>query len=160
MGIRRMILLIVVMQSCAILQEPTISKKGSIDDYQFVVIPETGSLSSSTGGVYGNQYGTYGGTTSKSINPGSVIEGYFLKRGILSVDEVRPEHVEKTLIVKYGQGGKRFVAGGLGGYTLEVTILVLDAQTMSVIYSCTAEGQGSTEADDIREAIDRCLSKL
>ena len=52
------------------------------------------------------------------------------------------------------------VTGGLGGYTLEVTIILIDAKTYDTIYSCTAEGQGSTEADDIREAITRCLSGL
>jgi hypothetical protein len=49
---------------------------------------------------------------------------------------------------------------GWGGYTIEVTIQFVSAKTNSLVCSCTAEGIGSTEADDIREAITRCLDKL
>lgn len=57
-----------------------------------------------------------------------------------------------------GESGKRNT--GLGGYTLEVTIQLISAKTSSLVCSCTAEGQGSTEADDIRQAITRCLNEL
>jgi hypothetical protein len=110
--------------------------------------------------VYGNQYGVYGSTSSKEINPSKIIEGILLKRGLISTDTVTSESKDKTLIVKYGESGRRDVAGGLGGYTLEVTITIVTAKTNEVVYSCTAEGQGSTEVDDIREAIHRCLSGL
>jgi hypothetical protein len=150
----------ILINGCAVLQEPIIKKHETIDKYQYVVIPATSNLSSSTGGVFGGQYGVYGASTSKEVNPGAVIEGILLKKGLTSVNEIRPEIMDKTLIVKYGESGRRDVAGGLGGYTLEVTIIFISAKTYNTIYSCTAEGQGSTEADDIREAITRCLSGL
>lgn len=50
--------------------------------------------------------------------------------------------------------------GGIGGYTLEVSIQILDAKTQEPVFICTAEGQGDTEADDIRKAITRCLESL
>ena len=59
--------------------------------------------------------------------------------------------------MNYGESGKR--NRGLG-YTIEVTIQFISAKTHAPICSCTAEGQGETEADDIREAITRCLSGL
>jgi hypothetical protein len=125
-----------------------------------VVLPNAASLSSSSGGVYGNRYGVYGSSSSKEINPSNIIEGILLKRGLISTDTVTSENKDKTLIVKYGESARRDVAGGLGGYTLEVTIAIVTAKTNEVVYSCIAEGQGSTEVDDIREAIHRCLSGL
>lgn len=154
------VLVIVSLNACAILQEPIINRHDDIKKYKYVVIPKTDTITSGAGSVYGNQYGVYGGTITDSINPGSVIEGILLKKQFISVDEIRPEIANKTLIVKYGQSGKRDVAGGFGGYTLEVSISFINAKTYESVYSCTAEGQGSTEADDIREAITRCLSGI
>lgn len=142
------------------LKPPTISKQSSIENYEYALIPNTNSLSSGTGGVYGNEYGVYGSSVSKSVNPRDVIQGVLLKKGMVTVPEIKPDLVHKTLIVNYGESGKRYVAGGLWGYTLEVTIKFIDAESYETIYACTAEGQGSTEADDIREAIGRCLSGL
>jgi len=155
-----LVLLSVITTGCAILKEPEITKRENIDQYNFVVLPKTTSFSSGTGSVYGDQYGVYGGSSSKEINPSHVIEGILLKRGLMSTAAVKPGNESKTLLVKYGESGMRDVAGGLGGYTLEVTIALISAKTNSVVYSCVAEGQGSTEVDDIREAIHRCLSGL
>jgi len=151
---------VIFLNGCAVLEAPKITRHDDIKKYQYVAISSTGTLNSGAGAVFGNQYGVYGGTTSKSINPGSVIEGILLKKGYTSINEIKPEIAHKTLVVKYGQSGKRDVAGGLGGYTLEVTISFINAKTYENVYSCTAEGQGETEADDIREAITRCLSGI
>lgn len=155
-----LLLLSVLASGCASLKEPEITKRGEINVYSFVVLPNAASLSSISGGVYGNQYGVYGSSSSKEINPSNIIEGILLKRGLISTDAVTSENKDKTLIVKYGESGRRDVAGGLGGYALEVTIAIVTAKTNEVVYSCVAEGQGSTEVDDIREAIHRCLSGL
>lgn len=96
--------------------------------------------------------------TSKSINPSDVISGILMKKGFVIVESIT--NPTQTLIVKYGQGDKREVLGGLGGYTLEVSIQILKAKTQEPLFLCTAEGQGDTEADDIREAITRCLQEL
>lgn len=153
-------LTIISISGCAVLQEPKIEKHETIDNYKYVAIPATSTKVSSTAGFYGGQYWTYGESTSKELHPSAVIEGILLKKGLISVSEIRPEMVDKTLIVKYGESGKRYAAGGLGGYTLEVTIVLISARTHNTIYSCTAEGQGETEVDDIRMAITRCLSGL
>ena len=155
-----LLLLIILATGCAILKEPKITKRGEINEYSFVVSPNTASLSSSSGGVYGNRHGVYGSSRSKEVNPSNIIEGILLKRGLISTGTVTSENKDKALIVKYGESDRRDVAGGLGGYTLEVTIAIVTAKTNEVVYSCVAEGQGSTEVDDIREAIHRCLSGL
>ena len=151
---------IISISSCAILKDPIITKNDSIEGYKYVFIPTKSNLTSGTGGVYGGQYGVYGSSTSKSVNPSDVISGILLKNGFISLHEIRPELIDETIIVNYGESGKRTIAGGLGGYTIEVTIKFISAKTYETICSCTAEGQGSTEADDIREAITRCLSGL
>ena len=150
----------VLASGCAILKEPEITKRREIHEYSFVVLPNAENLSSSSGGIFGNQYGVYGSTTTKEINPRNIIEGILLKRGLISTETVTSENRDKTLVVKYGESGRRDVAGGLGGYTLEVTIAIVTAETNEVVYSCVAEGQGATEVDDIREAIHRCLSGI
>ena len=154
------LLLSTLIHGCAVLQAPQINKSGDLSQYKFMVLPKTNSLSSSSASVYGGQYSLYGSSASKEVNPSQIIEGLLLKRGVVSTEAVRAGEEEKTLLIKYGESGKRDVAGGLGGYTLEVTIALISAKTNEVVYSCTAEGQGSTEADDIREAIHRCLSGL
>ena len=159
---KKIIALIVItilgFSACAIKEKPIIKKYSNTSKYQFVVIPSTDNLSSSSGGFYGNQYGVYGSSQSKSLNPSSVIEGILLKKGLTSVNKITPEIADKTLIVKYGESGRRDVMGGLGGYTLEVTIKFISAKTKESVFLCTAEGQGETEVDDIRDAITRCLS--
>jgi hypothetical protein len=59
--------------------------------------------------------------------------------------------------VNYGESGKRYRRLG---YTIEVTIQFVSAKNNNIVCSCTAEGQGETEADDIRQAISRCLQGL
>ena len=61
------------------------------------------------------------------------------------------------MIVNYGECGKRY--RGLG-YTIEIIIQFISAETNEMICSCMAEGQGETEADDIRQAIGRALYSL
>ena len=143
--------------SCAPLKAPTIIKEDSIEGYKYIFITPTSNLTSGTGGVYGGQYSTYGASTSKSVNPSDVISGILLKEGYIRIPELKQELLDETLIVNYGESGKR--NRGLG-YTIEVTIQFISAKLHKPICSCTAEGQGETEADDIRQAITRCLSGL
>lgn len=142
---------------CAPLKQVTVVKNDKIENYKYVYISPTKSLTSSSGGVYGGNYGVYGSTTSKSVNPSDVISGILLKNGFSQLPELKPELTDETLIVNYGESGRR--NRGLG-YTIEVTIQFLSAKTNTTVCSCTAEGQGATEADDIRQAITRCLTGL
>ena len=146
----------ILVNSCAILKPPIITKNDSIGEFKYVFISPTNSLTSGTGATYGGQYYS----SSKTVNPSDVISGILMKEGFILLPEIKQEVVDETLIVNYGESGRRNVVGGLGGYTIEVTIKLISAKTHETIYSCTAEGQGATEADDIRKAITRCLSGL
>ena len=140
--------------SCISLQPATSIKNGSIDSYKYIYTTPTNSLTSSSGTTIVGQYYS----SSKTVNPSDVIIGIFSKEGYIRLTELKPELAEETLIINYGESGKRNI--GLGGYTIEVTIQFISAKSNSLICSCTAEGLGETEADDIRQAIARCLNEL
>ena len=141
--------------ACAILEPAQQKHFKDIKAYHYAYLNATQTLNSSVGiGAYG-----YYGSVGKSVNPADMIAGILIKKGFIIVNDTT-SHTAQTLVVNYGQSGKRDVVGGLGGYTLEVSIQMLDAQTKEPVYICTAEGQGDTEADDIREAISRCLAGL
>ena len=147
----------VLLTGCASMKAPVITyfENQSIRDYTYFYVTPTNELSSSTG-VYGNQYGVYGGTT-KSINPSDVISGILFKNGFIRVNEIIPENASKTMIVNFGESGRRNVNLG---YSIEVTIQFINASSQKPIVICSGEGQGETEADDIRKAINRALETL
>lgn len=121
--------------------------------FKYAYITPTKELTSSTGSVYG----IYGSSTTKSVNPSDVIAGILISNGYIILPELKPELAKETLIVNYGESGRR--NRGLG-YTTEVTLQFISAETNEMVCTCTAEGQGSTEADDIRQAIKRALGGL
>lgn len=143
--------------SCAPLRLPVIVKNAPIETFKYAYISPTKELTSSSGGTYSGQYGIYGSSTTKSVNPSDVISGVLIKEGFIILPELKSELSNETLIVNYGESGRR--NRGLG-YTIEVTIQFISAKTKQMICSCTAEGQGETEADDIRQAIRRALDGL
>lgn len=152
------ILFSLVLTSCGIMRPASTVLRESMADYKYVFILDTKELASSSGGVYGGGYGSvYGSTTTKSVNPSDIISGYLLKQGYIRVPELTPTIAKETMIVSYGESGRR--VAGLG-YAIEVTIQFTSATTHTLIASTTAEGQGETEADDIRKAIYRALDAL
>lgn len=72
--------------SCASMKAPVVTyfENQSIKDYTYFYVIPTNELSSASG-VYGNQYGVYGGV-KKSINPADVISGILFKNGFIRVD--------------------------------------------------------------------------
>ena len=148
---------ILILGSCAPLRLPVIVKNAPIETFKYAYISPTKERTSSSGGTYGGQYGIYGSSTTKSVNPSDVISGVLIKEGFIILPELKSELSNETLIVNYGESGRR--NRGLG-YTIEVTIQFISAKTKQMICSCTAEGQGETEADDIRQAIRRALDGL
>ena len=140
-----------LLTSCA-LNPPVHTQTNSLNMYQYVLIENSASVTS--------LHASNGNAQTRDVNPGALIEGILLKRGIIKITSESPQTTGKLLLAKYGISGKRDIAGGLGGYAQEVTISLVDAGSLAPVYTCTAEGLGSTEADDIREAIMSCLSGL
>lgn len=151
------IIIVFILVGCASMKAPIINQIESIESYKYVYITPTSELISGSSGVYGGAYGVYGGGSTKTINPSDVISGILLKQGYIRLPELKQELIDKTLIVNYGESGRRNLNLG---YSIEVTIQFLSAKTNMPVCICTAEGQGSTEADDIRIAINRALTPL
>lgn len=151
---------ILFFSSCASLQPAIVTQHAPLSGYRYVYITPTMGVTSGTGSVYGGNYGVYGASVSKSINPSDVIAGYMIRHGFVQVPEIKPELASQTLIINYGETGRRNICGGLLGYTIEITLQFLSADTHEVVCTSTAEGMGETEADDIRIAIQRALTEV
>lgn len=144
---------------CRSLKSPTVMRNASIDSIKYAYVMPTGGLTSG----YGAMSALFGESVTRSVNPAGVIAGALMKRGYTVLNEARPELAAQTMIVAYGESGRRNT--GLGNYAIEVSIQFVSAHTNETLCSCTAEGRvfeefGSVEADGIRQAIDRCLSAL
>lgn len=152
-GFIAFMVLCVVFESCTTLQPASVIKNDDIGNYQYLLITGTSSL---TSGVGQNISGIYY-SESKSVNPRDIISGHMAKRGFVILPEADEKLSDRTLIVNYGESGRRDV---FWGYTTEVTIQFISPVTKRLLFSATAEGIGSTEADDIKEAITRALDAL
>jgi len=97
---------------CYSLKAPVVEGSFPVGQYKYAYISPTSGLTSSAGGVYGGQYGVYGATATKSVNPGDVIAGALIKQGLVILPEVKPELADETLIVNYGESGRRGVFMG------------------------------------------------
>lgn len=144
--------------SCGVMRPATTDIKTPLANYKYFYVLETTGLTSSVGGVVGFSSGdAYGTGYGKSVNPQDMVSGYLMKKGFVRLPELKPELLKETMVVSYGESGRR--AAGLG-YAIEVTIQLTDAGTHALIATATAEGQGETEADDIRKAIIRAMDAL
>lgn len=143
---------IFMLGSCASLRKPVIVINAPIETFKYAYISPTSELTSSSGVT-----GVYGYSKTKSVNPSDVIAGKLIKEGFIILPELDSELSNKTLIVNYGESGRH--DRGFG-YSIEVTIQFISAETKQLICTCTAEGLGETEADDIRKAISKALDGL
>lgn len=143
---------------CKPLKSPTVMRNAAIDAFKYAYVIPTRELTSGTGGGYSVNGVLFGSGSTKSVNPADVIVGALMKKGFIILPEVKQDKVPQTLIVAYGESGRRNT--GFGSYAIEVLIQFSSAQTNEPLCSCVAEGRGETEADDIRQAIDRCLTAL
>lgn len=155
-------LALLLASGCATLEPAQAKKFKDISAYKYAIIGQTQTLTSGSGAVYMG-YGTGGGfgsSSSKSINPSDVISGILMKKGLVLVNTPNDK---PTLLVQYGQGDKRTVLGGFGGYTLSVSIQMLDSKTHDLVFTCSAEGKSIMKDDEtanIRQAIERCLKEF
>lgn len=150
-----LLLFAILLMGCGTLKTPVVTRfsNRSICDYQYFYVVPTSSVSSSSG-VY--IYST-GETTTTTVNPADVISGFFFKNGFIRVHEVLPENASSTMIISYGETGRRMFDLA---YSTEVTIQITDASTQTLIAVTTAEGKGPTEADNVRMTIINALTSL
>lgn len=98
---------VILFSSCGALKTPVIVRNAPIERYKYVFITPTEELTSSVKGIYGELYGIYGALMTKSVNPSDVISGELMKNGFVVLPELKSELSNKTLIVNYGESGRR-----------------------------------------------------
>ncbi len=139
--------------SCGSLRPATVTRHSSLEGYKYAYINSTSTKVGSAGYFYNG----LGASETKSTNPSEIISGFLMKKGFIIVPELKPENESHTIVVNYAETGRRNLNLG---YAIEITIQILSATDNSLLCTGTAEGQGSTEADDIRIAINRCLAEI
>lgn len=142
-----------IFAGCVSLKDVETVKNENLYNYQYVIINSTESLTSNIGTTINGFYVSEG----KTVNPRDVISGYLIKKGFIILTEVQDDIKNQTMIANYGESGRREL---IWGYTTEVTLQFITADTKKLICSSTAEGIGDTEADDIKKAITRALDAL
>jgi hypothetical protein len=150
------ILLTTLLSSCGSVRPTTINRNSEDDlkNYTYFFVNPAGVKSGGTGYVTGNNYGVFGATTTKSTDPIDIISGYLMKQGYVRVADIDDDISDKTLVISYGETGRRSLNLG---YAIEITLQFTSAKTHTLVCTVTGEGQGETEADDVRIAITRCL---
>ncbi|MDT8383601.1 MAG: hypothetical protein RRB22_04230 [Gammaproteobacteria bacterium] len=133
------------------IKPPHFESRHSVSNFAFAIIQDGETINSALI--------TQSGGYTKSTDPASLISGVLLKMGVTRLFKVPDGNKDKLLLVTWGISGTRKI-GMLGAYSQEITILMRKADNLDIVYKCTAEGIGSTEADDIREAVFSCLSGL
>ena len=82
---------VLMLGSCAPLRLPVIVKNAPIETFKYVYISPTKELTSGSGGTYGGQYGIYGSSITKSVNPSDVIAGVLIKEEFIILPELKSE---------------------------------------------------------------------
>lgn len=139
--------------SCGSLRPATVTRHSSLEGYRYAYINSTSTKVGSAGYFYNGM----GASETKSTNPSEIISGFLMKKGFIIMPELKPENESHTIVVNYAETDRRNLNLG---YAIEITIQILSATDNSLLCTGTAEGQGSTEADDIRIAINRCLAEI
>ena len=130
--------------------------------YKFVYIILTGSVTSNSGtsgSVFGGTYGVYGGVhggATKTVNPAEEICGHFVKRGYTILPAINPDLADETMIVAYGNAGRRSVSAF--SYASAIVLQFTDAETHEKLATFETEGCGSDETEDVRQAIARAFN--
>ena len=93
----------IILQSCGPLKPVTVVKNKPIENFKYIYISPTKSLTSSSGGVYGGDYGLYGSSTSKSVNPSDVISGILTKQGFIRLPELKDDLINEIASILYAQ---------------------------------------------------------
>ena len=145
--------------SCLSIAPTSISRNGSLDGYRYFYVTPTAERSSVTGDTWGNRHGTYGTTTSNSVNPADLIAGYLMGRGYVRVPEIKKEDAAQTMVINYGDGNMREGAF-FDQRAIEVTIQIVNAQTNALVVVCKAEEKSNNEAKATRYAIEKALNEI
>ena len=147
------ICILLFITSCGSLRPVSVTQNKSLNGYTYFYVMPTSEINSISGTTINKQYYTH----SRTINPSDLLAGHLMKKGFIRVAEIKPEQAKETFIVCFSESGRRNLNLG---YSIEVTIQILAAINNEPLCIVTGEGQGTTEADDVRIAINRCMERI
>ena len=149
-----------VATACSSLKPTTCSVQPTFYKYRYVYIMPTGSVTGSTG-VYTSYVDNrvYGGKT-RTANPADLMSGILMQKGFTILPQLDQNKLAETLVLSYGETGQRDVGFLWLSTSTSIIIQFRDAQTNDLIASAEAEDVGSTEADNVRYAIQKALDAI
>jgi hypothetical protein len=101
----------------------------------------------------------HGGVT-RTTNPSDMMSGFLMQKGFTILPQLDQNKLAETLVLSYGETGHRDVGFLWLSTSTGIIIQFRDAQTNDLIASAEAEASGSTEADDVRYAIEKALDAI
>ena len=149
-----------VATACGALRPTTCSVQPTFYSYRYVYIMPTGSVTGSTR-VYSSYDRSYvSGGVTRTTNPSDLMSGYMMQKGFTVLPQLDQTKLEETLVLSYGETGKRSVGFLWLSDATGIIIQFRDAKTNELVASAEAEDSGSTEADNIRYAIREALDAI
>ncbi|MBQ7551400.1 MAG: hypothetical protein IJT04_07730 [Bacteroidales bacterium] len=88
------------------------------------------------------------------MSPADIISGHFINKGYIRVTEIKPEIARQTIVINYGETDRGYINLSR---RVSIVIQLVSANNNELIGVCKGEGQGETDADAVKNAIDRCL---
>lgn len=143
------------------LQAPKVVIQSDLSHYKYAYVIPTSAITSNSGtygSVYGGNFGLYGGVQSgptKTVSPAELISGQLMQRGYTILPSVEPALAAETMIVSYGNVGRRELSAF--AYATCIVIQFTDAATHEKVATFESEGCGSDETEDIHQAIHRAF---
>ncbi len=149
-----------VATACGALRPTTCTVHPTFYKYRYVYIMPTGSVTGSTG-VYTSYVDNrvHGGVT-RTTNPSDMMSGILMQKGFTLLPQLDQNKLSETLVLSYGETGHRDVGLLWLSTSTGIIIQFRDAQTNDLIASAEAEDFGSTEADNVRYAIQKALEAI
>ena len=146
--------------ACGALKPTTCSVHPNFYKYRYVYIMPTGSVTGSTS-VYTSYVDNrvHGGVT-RTANPSDIMSGTLMQKGFTILPQLDQNKLAETLVLSYGETGHRDVGFLWLSNATSIILQFRDAQTNDLIASVEAEDSGSTEADNIRYAIQKALDAI
>ena len=148
------------MTACGALKPTTCSVHPNFYKYRYVYIMPTGSVTGSTGVYTSYVDDRVRGGVTRTTNPSDMMAGTLMQKGFTILPQLDQNKLAETLVLSYGETGHRDVGFLWLSTSTGIIIQFRDAQTNDLIASAEAEDFGSTEADNVRYAIQKALDAI
>jgi hypothetical protein len=150
----------IAMTACGALKPTTCSVQPTFYKYRYVYIMPTGSVIGSTAVSTSYVDNRVHGGVTRTTNPSDMMSGVLMQKGFTILPQLDQNKLAETLVLSYGETGHRDVGFLWLSTSTGIIIQFRDAQTNELIASAEAEDYGSTEADNVRYAIQRALDAI